>query len=90
MMIAERVNRVLRDQLGGGFEWHARTSLMGKGGLELDSLDMVQLIMGLEEEFKIEIEDDALWMGWFPKLGTVGDLVSYIDKRLAEKPALFA
>lgn len=91
MMVAERVNQVLRLQLGEGFDWDGRTKLMGFGeGLELDSLDMVELIMGLENEFKIEIPDDAIWLGCWPRLETVGDLVSYVDQQLAKKPALFA
>ena len=41
--------------------------------LQADSLDLVELIMGIEEEFNIEIpEEDA------EKVVTVGDVVDYI------------
>lgn len=43
--------------------------------LKADSLDVVELIMDLEQEFDIEIPDDQL-----PKIRTVGDIVDYLEK----------
>ncbi|MCR5271455.1 MAG: acyl carrier protein [Lachnospiraceae bacterium] len=43
--------------------------------LGADSLDIFQIIMGLEEEFDIEIESDAA-----EKISTVGDAVEAIKK----------
>lgn len=43
--------------------------------LKADSLDVVELIMDLEQEFDIEIPDEEL-----PKVRTVGDIVEYVDK----------
>lgn len=44
--------------------------------LNLDSLDIVELMMKMEEEFKVEIpEGDA------EKLKTVGDVVQYLQSR---------
>lgn len=44
--------------------------------LNLDSLDIVELMMKMEEEFKVEIpEGDA------EKLKTVGDVVRYLQSR---------
>jgi acyl carrier protein len=43
--------------------------------LKADSLDVVELIMDLEQEFGIEIPDEEL-----PKIRTVGDIVGYIKK----------
>ena len=40
--------------------------------LKIDSLDMVEIVMDLEEEFDIEIENNE-------ELKTVGDLVKFID-----------
>ena len=47
--------------------------------LHLDSLDMVEMLMDLEEELGIdfELDDDE-------KPTTLGDLADYIDDRLAE------
>lgn len=45
--------------------------------LEADSLDMVELMMAIEEEYDIEIsEDDA------ETIVTVGDAVAYINSKL--------
>ena len=48
--------------------------------LEADSLDLVQILVALEDEFNIEIpEEDA------QELKTFGDFVEYIDRKVAEK-----
>jgi len=46
--------------------------------LGADSLDTVELVMAFEEEFGIEIPDDAA-----ESIVTVGDAVKYIDKASA-------
>ncbi len=46
--------------------------------LGADSLDTVELVMAFEEEFGIEIPDDAA-----ETIQTVGDAVSFIDKASA-------
>jgi acyl carrier protein len=45
--------------------------------LGADSLDIVELIMGIEEEFDIEIPDEDA-----EKLTTVGEALDYIKKKL--------
>ena len=45
--------------------------------LGADSLDIVELIMAFEEEFEIEIPDDAA-----EKIKTVRDAVDYIEKQI--------
>jgi acyl carrier protein len=45
--------------------------------LGADSLDIVELVMALEEEFDLEIPDEDA-----EKLGTVGDAVSYIKENV--------
>ncbi len=44
--------------------------------LDADSLDIVDLIMALEEEFNIEIPDEEA-----EKIATVGDAVDYIEEK---------
>lgn len=50
--------------------------------LGLNSLDAIELMFKVEEEFDIEIPDPDL-----QKLRTVGDLVSYLEARLSGAPA---
>ena len=44
--------------------------------LALDSLDVVQMVMAIEEAFDIEIDDDDV-----ENLKTVGQLLDYIEAR---------
>ena len=44
--------------------------------LGADSLDQTELLMALEEEFDVEIDDDA------NQIETVGDAVKYIQSKL--------
>ena len=45
--------------------------------LEADSLDLVELIMAIEEEFQGEISDEEA-----QKITTVGEAINYIDTRM--------
>lgn len=45
--------------------------------LDADSLDLVELVMALEEEFEIEISDEEI-----EKIKSVNDVVNYINTRL--------
>ncbi len=74
--IFEKVKEVIVDQLGVEDEAvTAETSFIDDLGA--DSLDLVELIMALEEEFGIEIPDaDA------EKVVTVGDVVNYIKENV--------
>jgi len=46
--------------------------------LGLDSLDVTELTLGLEERFGIEIPDEEL-----EEIGTVGDTVALIEKKMS-------
>ena len=43
--------------------------------LGADSLDAVELVMAIEEEFGIEVPDDEA-----EKLASMGDIIAYIEK----------
>ena len=72
--IAERVKKIVVEHLG--VEPDKVTEKANFiDDLGADSLDTVELVMAFEEEFGIEIPDDAA-----ESIVTVGDAVKYIDK----------
>lgn len=58
-------------------EIHNDTSF--KDTLNADSLDLVELVMALEDEFGLEVEDEEVEI-----IKTVGDAVEYITNALEE------
>jgi len=74
--IFEKVKSIIVDQLGAE-ESAITMEASFIDDLGADSLDIVELIMGIEEEFGIEIPDaDA------EKVVTVGDVVDYIKENV--------
>ena len=72
--VAERVVDIVAEQLGVDKEKiSAETSFVNDLGA--DSLDTVELVMELEEEFDINIPDDAA-----EKIQTVGEAIDFIEK----------
>ncbi|MES2989770.1 MAG: acyl carrier protein [Pseudomonadota bacterium] len=75
--ITARVTALVVDHLGvDGGEVTAESSFIDDLGA--DSLDIVELVMAFEEEFGVEIPDDAA-----EKITKVGDAVSYINEHQA-------
>jgi acyl carrier protein len=74
--VYERVKALMVSRLGVD-EGEVRPEATFIDDLELDSLDIVELIMGLEEEFDLENipDEDA------EKIATVGGAVEYILKK---------
>ena len=72
--IFDKVKDVIVDQLGAD-EAAITMEASFVDDLGADSLDIVELIMGLETEFDIEIPDDQA-----EKISTVGDAVNYIKE----------
>jgi acyl carrier protein len=72
--IAEKVKLIISEQLGVE-EAEVTPSASFTDDLGADSLDQVELVMALEENFDIEIPDDAA-----EKIRTVQDAIEYIDK----------
>ncbi len=70
--IAERVKSIIVEQLGVPAEDVTENASFIED-LGADSLDIVELVMALEEEYDIEISDEDA-----EKIQTVGDAVSYI------------
>lgn len=70
--IAEQVKKIIIEQLGAD-ESKVVEAASFVDDLGADSLDTVELVMALEENFNIEIPDDAA-----EKITTVGDAINYI------------
>ncbi len=68
----EKVKKIVVEQLGVEEEEISMDSSF-IDDLGADSLDIVELIMALEEEFDLEIPDSEA-----EKISTVGDIVDYI------------
>jgi acyl carrier protein len=75
--IGERVKKIVVEHLGVEPEKVVDAASF-IDDLGADSLDTVELVMAFEEEFGIEIPDDAA-----ESIVTVGDAVKYIDKQQA-------
>ena len=71
---AERVKKIVIEHLGVDADKVTEQASF-IDDLGADSLDTVELVMAFEEEFGIEIPDDAA-----ESIVTVGDAVKYIDK----------
>ena len=75
-MVFEKIKKIFSEQL------EVDQSIITDGAsitgdLGADSLDLVDLAMSIEDEFDIELSDDAL-----EKIKTVSDLVAYIEDRI--------
>ena len=75
--IAERVKKIVVEHLGVDAAKVVEAASF-IDDLGADSLDTVELVMAFEDEFNIEIPDDAA-----EKIQTFGDAVSYISQKSA-------
>ncbi len=73
----ERVQKIVIEHLGAEAD-KVKLEASFIDDLGADSLDTVELVMAFEEEFGIEIPDDAA-----ETIQTVGDAVTFIDKASA-------
>jgi acyl carrier protein len=77
--VEERVIELVCERLGVNKEQVTRqTSFIEDVGA--DSLDIVELVMGLEEEFGINIPDDQA-----EKIKTVGEAIDYVEREKAKQ-----
>ncbi len=75
MSAEQRVREIIAEQLGIN-EDEIQPNYTFMGDLGADSLDLVELILALEEEFEMEISDSDA-----EKLHTVKDLITFIGPR---------
>ena len=74
MSIEERVKKIIVDQLGADAA-QVKPEASFIEDLGADSLDTVELVMALEEEFDIEIHDEEA-----EKITTVQSAIDYVTK----------
>ena len=75
--ISERVKKIVIEHLGVDEEKVTETASF-IDDLGADSLDTVELVMAFEEEFDIEIPDDAA-----ETIQTFGDAVKFINEKMS-------
>lgn len=72
-MVFERLKNIISEQLGipeGDITMETTID-----ELDIDSIDAVELIMNIEDEFDIEIPDEEM-----DNLKNIGDLVHFVEK----------
>jgi acyl carrier protein len=75
-MVFEKVRAILADQLDIDPEKIQMDSRL-LDDLGADSLDVVDLVMAIEDEFSIEVSDEAL-----ENMTTIADAVNYIEANI--------
>ncbi len=74
-MVFDKVKEIIVDQLDVDAD-KVTAGANIQDDLGADSLDVVDLVMSLEEEFDVEIPDEAV-----EGIKTVGDIVKYIEDK---------
>jgi acyl carrier protein len=75
MAVSDKVREIIAEQLGVKKE-EVTDDAKFIDDLGADSLDTVELVMALEEEFGIEIPDEDA-----EKMVTVGEAIKYIEQK---------
>jgi acyl carrier protein len=79
MAVPEKITEIIVEQLGVKPE-EVTPEASFVDDLGADSLDTVELVMALEEEFGVEIPDEDA-----EKIQTVGDAIKYIEEKAKQK-----
>jgi len=75
MSIASRVLKTIQIQLGMGSDEVSLNHT--RDDLNMDSLDDVEVIMAIEEEFDIELEDGDIW-----DIKTVQQMIDHVTREI--------
>ncbi len=73
-MVFDKIKGIIVEQLGVDEAQVAMDTHLMKD-LEADSLDAVEIIMAIEDEFDLEVPDEAA-----EKFQTVGDIIKYVEE----------
>lgn len=76
IMVFEKIKEILAEQLDADPEEMTMDTKIAED-LEADSLDVVELLMSIEDEFEVEIPDEEI-----ENLKTIGDVVEYIQNNM--------
>ncbi len=74
-MVFERLREIICDQLELSEDDVTLDAVLTDVGA--DSLDLVDIVMSIEDEFGVEVPDDAL-----DRFVTIGDVVDFLEDRL--------
>ena len=74
--ILATIEEFLKDRKGPDFQVSLKSDL--RKDLQADSVELMEFIINLEDEYQLEIPDKAI-----DDFNTVGDVVDYIEKRTA-------
>lgn len=74
-MVFDKIKSIIVEQLGVEESQVALETHLMKD-LEADSLDAVEIIMAIEDEFDLEVPDEAA-----EKFQSVGDIVKYVEEK---------
>lgn len=75
-MVFEKIKKILAEQLDVDAEELSMDTKIAED-LGADSLDVVELLMSIEDEFDVEIPDDEI-----ENLKTIGNVVEYITNNM--------
>ena len=75
-MIFEKIKTILAEQLSADPDEMSMETNIAKD-LGADSLDVVELLMSIEDEFDVEIPDEEI-----ENIKTIGDLTDYIQNNM--------
>ena len=75
-MVFEKIAQILAEQLDANVETITAETKIAED-LGADSLDVVELLMSIEDEFDVEVPDEEI-----ENVKTVGDVVDYIQAHM--------
>jgi len=75
-MVFEKIKNILAEQLDADAEEMTMDTNIARD-LGADSLDVVELLMSIEDEFEVEIPDEEI-----ENIKTIGDLTEYIQNNM--------
>lgn len=75
-MVFEKLKKILAEQLDVDADSITKDSLLIED-LGADSLDAIDIVMSVEDKFKIEVPDEII-----EKIETVGDMLNYIENNI--------